>query len=123
MRLRRSRSIYYQEEQGRRGGGLSPTTMALLGTLAFKVIKTLRTIRQMLRPLSRGSSVWHYRHTKSWRGWRWAFSNCETHSESFARGLYDGRYHEREFGCSFCGEVGVAHEVVILKFVDRGNEV
>src|SRR6516162_7296340 len=42
---------------------------------------------------------------------------------SFARGLYDGRYHEREFGCSFCGEVAFVREVVILKFVDRGNEV
>src|SRR5262249_28850195 len=36
---------------------------------------------------------------------------------------YDGRYHEREFGCSFCGEVIAVREIVILKFVDRGNEV
>ena len=42
---------------------------------------------------------------------------------SFARGLYDGRDHEREFGRSFSGEVIAVREIVTLKFVDRGNEV
>jgi len=42
---------------------------------------------------------------------------------SFARGLYDGRDHEREFGRSFSGKVIAVREIVILKFVDRGNEV
>ena len=47
----------------------------------------------------------------------------QRHELSFARRLYDGRYHEREFGRSFYREVVGVREVVILKFVDRGNEV
>ena len=41
----------------------------------------------------------------------------------FARRLYDGRYQERKFGGSFCGEVAPVHEVVILELVDWGKEV